>query len=117
MKKLSLVIVLVGFFASFTSFSQVVKHKEEEISIKTSAVCGMCKNTIEKDLSYEKGVKSAKLDVKTSVLTVKYDQKKTSPEKIRTALSKIGYDADGVKADAKAYEKLDSCCKKDKIKH
>jgi len=51
------------------------------------------------------------------VLTVEYKLGKTSPEKIRTAVSKIGYDADDVVADPKAYEKLPECCKKDGHHH
>jgi len=30
---------------------------------------------------------------------------------IRAAISKLGFDADNVKADPTAYEKLDGCCK------
>ena len=36
---------------------------------------------------------------------------KTSPEEIKEAISKLGYDADEVKADSAAYNKLPSCCK------
>jgi hypothetical protein len=43
---------------------------------------------------------------------VTYKKSKTSPEKIRKAISKVGYDADDVTADPKAYSKLDACCKK-----
>jgi hypothetical protein len=43
---------------------------------------------------------------------VTYNKGKTSPEKIRKAISKVGYDADNVTADPKAYSKLDACCKK-----
>ena len=49
---------------------------------------------------------------KTMVITVIYNAKKTTPEKIRTVISKTGFDADGVKADEKAQGKLDNCCKK-----
>lgn len=81
--------------------------------IKTSAVCDMCKETLEKAMAYEKGVKESSLDVDSKVLTVKFDPKKTSLEKIRMAVVKTGYDADGILADEKAYDNLDACCKKD----
>lgn len=86
-----------------------------EIKIKTSATCDMCKETIEKNLAFEKGIKRSVLDVSTKVVTVTYNPQKTTPEKIRVAISKIGYDADDVPADAKAYKKLDDCCKKGKV--
>lgn len=96
------------------SFAQDKKVSNNEvIKIKTSSQCGMCKETIEKAMAYEKGVKSSDLDVKTKVLTVTYNPVKTTPEKIRLAVSKVGYDADDVKADVKAYNKLSPCCKKD----
>ena len=86
--------------------------KFETIKIKTSSQCGECKERIEEALAFEKGVKTAELDVKTKIVTVTYKKNKTSPEKIRKAISKVGYDADDVAADPKAYSKLDACCKK-----
>lgn len=91
--------------------------KTAEIEIKTSAVCGMCKDRIEHDLAFAKGVKFVELDKETKICTVKYNPKKTDPDKIRVAISKIGYDADDVEADAVAYEKLPACCKKDVDPH
>jgi len=58
-----------------------------------------------------KGVKMYTLDEKSMSILVYYNPKKTNLETIRTAISKIGYDADDVKADPAGYEKLDSCCK------
>ncbi|HEY0030092.1 MAG TPA: heavy metal-associated domain-containing protein [Bacteroidia bacterium] len=83
-----------------------------DLKIKTSAVCDMCKETIEKYVAFEKGVKKSSLDVESKILTVTYNPQKTTPEKIRNAVAKSGYDADEVKADPKAYKKLDACCKK-----
>lgn len=91
--------------------------KSEEIKIKTSAVCGMCKATIEKGLAYEKGVEKATLDVDSKVLTVKYNTQKTSADKIKKAVNDLGYDADDAPATPRAYERLDECCKKDAGHH
>ena len=52
------------------------------------------------------------LDEKSMTITVYYNGEKTSLETIKTAISKMGYDADDVKADNEAYGKLDDCCKK-----
>lgn len=93
------------------AFSQKT-NKTETIKIQTSAQCDMCKHTIEKAMAYEKGVKKSTLDVPSSVLTVEYNPAKTTPDKIRKAVSETGYDADDVPANPKAYEKLDPCCKK-----
>jgi mercuric ion binding protein len=114
MKNLFVIVctLIFGLFAT-----NVKAQSNEKVSIKTSAVCNMCKHKIEKDLSFEKGVKESNLDVKTQMLTVTYNPKKTNPEKLRKAVSKVGYDADDVAAEVKAYDKLDECCKKDKGLH
>jgi cation transport ATPase len=73
----------------------------------------MCKETLEKAMAYERGVKSSNLDVESAILTVLYNSEKTSPEKIKKAISLVGYDADELQANEKAYNKLNACCKKD----
>jgi len=88
------------------------QSKFKEIKIKTSSECKMCKERIENALAYEKGVKSSSLDVESKILTVTYDTLKTTPEKIRKAVTKVGYDADDMPADPKAYQKLPVCCQK-----
>jgi len=102
----------------FTGTVSSQEHKKEEtITIKTSAVCGMCKERIENDMKFEKGVTAVNLDLKTKILTITYKTAKTNPEKLRVAVTKIGYDADDKLADAKAYDKLPPCCKKDNAPH
>jgi copper chaperone CopZ len=85
----------------------------ETINIKTSAVCDMCKHTLEKTMAYEKGVKKADLNVESKIFTITYNPQKTNIEKIKNAINKAGYDADESPADPKAYENLNACCKKD----
>jgi periplasmic mercuric ion binding protein len=98
---------------SFTilCFSVVAYAQTEKVEIKTSANCGMCKRAIEKDLAFEKGVKSSSLDLKTKVVTVEYDSRKTEPDKIRQRITMVGYHADTLERNTKAYEKLPDCCK------
>jgi len=103
-------ILLMFVMSATTSIAQ--NATTAELKIKTSAVCDMCKETVEKNMAFEKGVKKSTLDVESKVLTVIYNPQKTTPEKLRAAVAKIGYDADEVPADPKAYKKLDACCKK-----
>ena len=109
--------LLVALF--FTSVNVLIAQnaKLAEIKIKTSAVCGECKEKIETALAFEKGVKKADLDLKTQIVTVSYNPKKTTPEKLREAIANAGYDADEVKANSKEYEKLPACCKKTASPH
>jgi len=83
------------------------------LDIKSSTVCDMCKETIEKEMIYEKGVKSVSVDLAASSVRIEYDARKNSPEKLRAALIKLGYAADGTPGDAKAFAKLPACCQKE----
>ncbi|MFD1143122.1 heavy-metal-associated domain-containing protein [Larkinella insperata] len=99
-------------FLTFGLTAQAGDDKEKEVKIKTSAICSMCKERIERNLAFEKGIKESNLDLKDKVVTVKYNPKKTDVAKIKANISKTGYDADEVTADEKGYAKLPSCCKK-----
>ncbi len=90
-----------------------VNAQTTNIKIQTSARCGECKEAIEMQLNYEKGVKSAQLDNDTKIVTVIYNSEKTNPDILRKSIASIGYDADSISADLKAYKKLKSCCLKD----
>ncbi len=106
--------ILLSLTTATTSLVYAVDDKE--VKIKTSAICEMCKARIERNLAFEKGVKEADLDVKTKVLTVRYNPAKTDVTKIKANVTKTGYDADELVADEKGYAKLPSCCKKEGMK-
>lgn len=110
MKKSMKSVIMMIFIAMPSLF--FAQKTTETITIKTSAQCDMCKKTLEKAMAYEKGVKSSSLEVSSAVLSVEFNPKKTTPDKIRKAVSDVGYDADEVKADPKAYDNLPDCCKK-----
>lgn len=116
MKKLKM--LLFSMVIALVSFGVQAQTKNEQtIEIKTSAVCNMCKTTLEKAMAYEKGVKKSSLDVKSKVLTVVYDTRKTDAAKIKKAVTETGYDADELPAQERAYKKLDDCCKKEAGDH
>ena len=105
-------------FVMFTMLAFGQKEKKiQEVVIHTSAECGSCKERIEEKLNYTAGVKFAELDVPSHDLTVKFQTAKISLEEIKKILSELGYDADDVKADPKAYEALPACCKVGGMEH
>ncbi|WP_339880942.1 MerP protein [uncultured Algoriphagus sp.] len=104
MKKL----ILTFFIAAFAFAAQA---QVKTIGIKTSAICEMCKETLEKDLTFEKAVKSVNLDLETKVLNIAYLDSKTDPDKLRKRITMVGYNADSLKRDPKAYANLEECCK------
>jgi len=103
--------ILIALFLLSTSAVSAQKGVET-ITIQTSAVCDMCKERIEKEMAFTKGVTSASLDAETALLTVSYRAGKTDPDAIRRALNAIGYDADSLIAPQETYDKLHHCCRK-----
>jgi periplasmic mercuric ion binding protein len=111
-KTMYFAILLFAFFA--INFSGAfAQDKIKTDSVKTSAVCEMCKKTIEKAVKKLDGIQSCNLDVESKVLTATFNSEELTIEKIRKAVNKAGYDADDQPADPRAYSKLSPCCKKD----
>ncbi|CAN5777141.1 hypothetical protein BH11BAC7_BH11BAC7_24660 [soil metagenome] len=114
-RNISLFTFVLAFFSFANLNAQTVTNasasKNTVIKIKTSGECEMCKKAIESEVGKMAGVKKVDFDIATKILTVEYNSKKVTPEKIRKAISDIGYDADDVKANNRAQKELPSCCK------
>lgn len=122
MKYCFLLLALIGFNFSSVQATKLLSSQEiivsppkktQVVQIQTSAVCGMCKETLDKALLPLKGVKKVEMNEDTKVLSITFNPKMIEVDGIRKAISLAGYDADNVPADPKAYEKLHTCCKKD----
>ncbi len=107
MKLKYLIITGVILLISSVAFSQ-------KIEISTSAQCEMCKDRIENELVFTKGVKDAVLDMDTKVVTVTYKTKKITEQEIIELITDLGYDAAGKPGNQDAYADLPNCCKKPK---
>jgi copper chaperone CopZ len=106
----STIILLFALWAVQTS----AQHETEaHLDIVSSTVCDMCERTIEENLIYEKGVRLVDVDLATSVVHITYRKGRNTPEDLRAALVKLGYSADGVPGDPKAFAKLPACCQKE----
>ena len=88
----------------------------QTVTIQTNGVCQKCADKFKENVPYFKGVKSYNYDMKTAKLTINYDAKKTNPDQLRQEVSKLGYNADNVKADPAARAKLPACCRVEKGK-
>ena len=115
MKKL----ILLALAAIITLGANAQQNKaasknEQTVTIQTNGVCQKCADKFKENVPYFKGVKSYTYDMKTAKLTITYDTKKTNPDQLRTQVSKLGYNADNVKADPAARAKLPACCRAEK---
>ncbi len=119
--KTVILILWIFVFGPAVLLAQEQASKMVQSKIQTTAQCDMCKERIETAMAFEKGVKSSNLDLDTKILSVEYKRGKTSVEDLRLAVTKLGYDADDMKKDEKAYAKLPGCCKMpddpDHVKH
>lgn len=115
MKLLTLTLTLtLTLFLQNVTFAQkqpVEVSNGFKIDVQTSAICEMCKETLEKDLTFEKGVKEVNLNLDNKVLSIVYNPKKTDPETLRKRITMVGYNADSLKRDPEAYNQLPDCCK------
>lgn len=100
-----------------TPFLAAQEKKTDTINIKSSVVCNMCKERVEKGLAYERGIRDVAVDLDTKVVTVMFKPAIISAYDIQIKIARLGYDADTVSADPRAYEKLPACCKKGVPRH
>ena len=115
MKKLIL-LALVSLITLGVSAQQTKTATKgvQTVTIQTNGVCQKCADKFKENVPYFKGVKSYNYDMKTAKLTINYDAKKTNPDQLRQEVSKLGYNADNVKADPAARAKLPACCRVEK---
>ena len=109
---------LLLFFGMITFSNTAFAQKTVQTAvIKTAIHCDHCKacetcgDRFNKTLLREKGVQMVELDEKEMTIKVVFNSKKTNLDQVKKAITKLGYDADDLKADPVAYEGLDNCCK------
>ncbi|WP_310557309.1 heavy-metal-associated domain-containing protein [Flavobacterium sp.] len=110
----SIFFLAILFFVTNTLYAQ---KKNQKAVIKTTLNCDHCKECETCGLKFKteilkiKGVKMYELDDKAMTFTVYYNAKKANLQAIKEAISKLGYDADDVKATSEGIATLDGCCK------
>ncbi|MDI1257362.1 MAG: cation transporter [Flavobacterium sp.] len=113
---LSTICIFAAMLLSNNATGQQSKGVQKVI-IKTSIACDHCKacpscgGLLQKYLLKQKGIQMITLNEDKKTIEVIFNAKKTDLPAIKTAISKLGYDADEIKADPLAVEKLDDCCK------
>ncbi|WP_395053836.1 hypothetical protein [Flavobacterium sp.] len=108
-------LVLITMF--LTSNVALAQKSNQKVVIKTTLNCDHCKECETCGLKFKtemlkiKGVKMYELDDKAMTFTIYYNPKKTNLQAIKEGISKLGFDADEVKATAEGIASLDECCK------
>lgn len=87
------------------------KKKNAKVSIEVDGVCMMCKKRIEKAALNTKGVKFASWNLKTHLLSLIIDERKTDVKTIQKNIAAAGHDTKGIRAKEHEYNQLDPCCR------
>lgn len=102
----------VSVLITFLLFSQnLLAQDVAKVAIRSSVVCEDCKQRVERDLTFEKGIKEVEVDLDNKIVLVTYHTGKTDIDKIRQRITKIGYTADLLPAEREGFDKLPACCK------
>lgn len=102
MKKLMFVLLGIALMVANTAETYAQKKVDKTVVYEVSMHCKSCKAKIERDLAFEKGVKEVTASLDEKMVTVKYDDAKTTPEKIAEAIKKLGYEAKVVEEKKKS---------------
>ncbi len=108
---ISLISLVVMFATTKVSAqSTVTTEIKTQIYCSHCAQCETCGLKFDQELYKLKGLKS--FTITGNIIKVSYNPKKISIDKIRECISKLGYDADDVKATEAGLNSLDGCCRK-----
>lgn len=125
MKKIVIITSAIIFSMTLRMFAQEAANdsKYDEVKIKASMTCNSCKESIEKNIAFEKGVKDLSVDLETKTVTIKYNTEKTNPEKLEAAIKKLNFETEILKSGCahnelkeQKYQEVKKCCKKSEAK-
>ncbi len=104
MKKIitfTILALIAGLFSTGLYAADKKKDKNTaEVTYVTTIDCKNCVKKVEAQLPFVAGVKDMKVTLEDKTVWVKYDTRKTDPEKIAKAINKMGYEAEAVTPEA-----------------
>ena len=108
-------IFILGVLLIFANVLYAVdkKKKNDTVCFLVDLHCHNCVSKVEKNISWEKGVKDLSVNLEEKTVTIEYDTKKSSVEALKASLEKLGFTCQ-VKVDENAGEKVSKSDKKNK---
>jgi len=82
---------------------------QTELLNVTGMTCGGCTGSVTKALKAVAGVGDVKVSLSTGEATVQYDERRTSPEQLKSAVTGAGYGVDAASKTQKPQGKS-GCC-------
>lgn len=100
------------FLTLVMAFSiQFASAQTEKMTVKSSVICEMCKETIEEGLTYVDGVKAVRVNVDKNEIFVKYKASVISEKEVKQKINSLGYTADDMKPTEAQIKTLHDCCR------
>lgn len=91
----TLIITLLVFFMAAISYSEAATVKTAKFKCPEMS-CAGCKKHITEAVNTLDGITKIDVNLETKIVTVKFDESKTSQDKIKTAIEEAGYSAEKV---------------------
>lgn len=95
--------------AVLTILSVTVFAQSDSTSFKAAGNCGMCKKRIEGSVKAP-GVSFARWDVKSKIMSVKFDVAKITATQLQERVAAAGHDTGLFTAEQAVYDQLPGCC-------
>ena len=72
------------------------KGEVKEVTFLVHLHCENCMKKVQENISFEKGVKDLHVCLDDQTVSIKYDAAKTTEDKLKAAIEKLGYPVSGV---------------------
>lgn len=96
MKKTIIIIMTALMAFAMSSYAGPKKKVEPmEVTFSVHLHCANCVKKVQENISFEKGVKDLHVCLEDQIVYLKYDPAKTSEEKLKVAIEKLGYKVKG----------------------
>src|SRR5690242_2747825 len=109
MKKSAMILLILFSVINSNGQPGKINTKDTLISIRVSGACEMCRDRIEQAMKI-KGIRSAKWNVDTKILTLVYSSSILTQSKIHQKIAAAGHDTELEKAKDVVYNGLPACC-------
>lgn len=94
-------IIVLSLMAAMLGGLNVSAKELRKVMFKVQQmVCENCEKKVQKNISFEKGLKKLETNVEDHTVTIVYDAKKTSIDKLKEGFAKFGYEAKVIKDEA-----------------
>ena len=101
-KTITMILAVAMAFAATCTVSADAQNKKKkelkEVNFNVYLHCEDCVEKVNENIAFEKGVKGLEVSLENQTVLIKYDVAKTSEDKLKAAIEKLGYPVHGALA-------------------